>query len=473
MRCKTCDYTLWNLKARECPECGSPFRPSDFEFTLNSVRFCCPHCGQDYYGTGEKGHLIPDRFPCVSCGQFIEMDQCVLLPTEGVADEQTKVDEMPWFERSRRGIFASWFATIGRAMVAPHRLMDSIPQGSPSGFLFGSLTTSILYGVSAVPVFIVIMAIGAGVGGNATRVVAGMAGGLGGTLLGILVGTFVFMALWIGSAHVVLNITGGTPHPIRRTSQAIGYSAGANVLSAIPCVTFYFFWLWWIWWAVAAIIMLARAQKVSGGRATLAVLAFPLLLFLGAGSLVAVAMYGAMSAAGSGMYYPSTSAATYKAPDAAAQSLARGLTGFAATNNGVWPEDPYEMVDALLVAEEDFSPLTFTPRISAAGFLPPGRKFVARRVGDHVFTYYGLDSKSSDPGLWLIIQSPAPNSPIPTAPSLRIVGLLDGTTLSFAPGEEFDAALAAQNERRAKASLPPLIDPAKVTTESPLTAESP
>ena len=87
MRCKTCDYPLWQIRDRKCPECGSAFRPSDFEFTLNSVRFCCPHCEQAYYGTGANGHISPRTFACVSCAKVIDMDEMVLLPAEGVKDE--------------------------------------------------------------------------------------------------------------------------------------------------------------------------------------------------------------------------------------------------------------------------------------------------------------------------------------------------------------------------------------------------
>lgn len=471
MRCKTCDYTLWNLKARECPECGTPFKPSDYEFTLNSVRFCCPHCGQDYYGTGEKGHLVPRQFACVSCGQYVDMDQCVLLPTEGVQEEQTKVDEMPWLERSRRGFFAAWFTTIGRAMVAPHRLMDSIPDGAPSGYLFGGITTAIFYFAGISPIFIVILLAGAG-GGSATRIAAGMAGGFGGVLLAILVGAFVLLALWVGSAHAILHITGGTAHPIRRTSQAICYSAGANALAALPCITLYFFWLWGIWWVVSATIMLARAQRVSGGRATAAILTLPLLIVLGGGTLLGVVMFGAVRAANTAIA-AANSQGMYKTPDASAQSMVQALKGFADTNNGAWPSDPMELEDSLLVSSEDFAPLTRSPSTTRAGFLPPGHRFVARRMGDYVFTFYCIDPRTADPGLWLFVQCPEPGKVQFTGHNLYQVGLLDGTTATFVAGEPFSSALADQNERRAAAGLPALVDPAKVTQELPQTVPNP
>ncbi len=87
MRCTSCDYALWNLKTRRCPECGRAFRPGDYEFVPNSVQFCCPHCNQAYYGTGPKGHLVPEEFDCVRCSRRIGMDEMALLPAEGVDEK--------------------------------------------------------------------------------------------------------------------------------------------------------------------------------------------------------------------------------------------------------------------------------------------------------------------------------------------------------------------------------------------------
>ena len=127
MRCKSCDYPLWQLTDRLCPECGTPFLPSEHEFILNSVRFCCPHCEQPYYGTGEKGHLVPRTFACVKCAKFIDMDQMVLLPTEGVTERQTQVTVVPWVERRDRGWFAAFFVTLGLFFFL--WFMISLPAG--------------------------------------------------------------------------------------------------------------------------------------------------------------------------------------------------------------------------------------------------------------------------------------------------------------------------------------------------------
>ena len=88
MRCEHCGYRLWLLLSRRCPECGTEFKPSDFEFVPHAVQFCCPHCNQAYYGTSSQGHLRPIEFDCVSCGRHIHMDEMVMMPTDGVDEEQ-------------------------------------------------------------------------------------------------------------------------------------------------------------------------------------------------------------------------------------------------------------------------------------------------------------------------------------------------------------------------------------------------
>ena len=109
MRCKDCDYPLWNLTSRQCPECGVSFRPSEFEFVPNSVRFCCPRCDHPYYGTGEKGHVEPASFACLKCAHPVHIDEMVLRPGLGVDDESTRLKRMPWLERKELGRIKAWF----------------------------------------------------------------------------------------------------------------------------------------------------------------------------------------------------------------------------------------------------------------------------------------------------------------------------------------------------------------------------
>ena len=44
MRCRECDYPLWNLTARACPECGTKV-----EFWKDDARRKCDKCGHQFY----------------------------------------------------------------------------------------------------------------------------------------------------------------------------------------------------------------------------------------------------------------------------------------------------------------------------------------------------------------------------------------------------------------------------------------
>jgi hypothetical protein len=89
MRCETCDYPLFDIRERTCPECGTPFRPSQFEFSHCGVRFCCLHCDQQYYGTGHRGHLVPKTFRCIRCNNDVNMNEMVVrVPLHKVLERQ-------------------------------------------------------------------------------------------------------------------------------------------------------------------------------------------------------------------------------------------------------------------------------------------------------------------------------------------------------------------------------------------------
>ena len=130
MRCTTCDYPLWNLKARQCPECGSTFAPDEYDFRPGTVRFCCPHCNQAYYGTDQRGHLEPTCFDCVSCGRPVSMNEMVLLPAEGFVEKHTMAAVNPWLERHRVGWWRSWFRSVGHALASPGQVMRGTPVQS-------------------------------------------------------------------------------------------------------------------------------------------------------------------------------------------------------------------------------------------------------------------------------------------------------------------------------------------------------
>jgi hypothetical protein len=449
MNCKTCDYPLWNIRARECPECGTPFKPSDFEFTLNAVRFCCPHCGQDYYGTGDKGHLVPAAFRCVSCARPISMDECVLLPTAGIAEEQTRPDDMPWFERRRLGLLIAWFKTIGRSMISPGRLMDAIPPSAPSGIVYAVVTTSLYFLFSIAPIFVFALVMGVGIGGRANvNALAGMAGGGSIGLLVIVVTTILYMLLWIGCAHATLKLTGGTAYPIRRTSQALCYSSGANALSAIPCLGAYFSFLFIIWWLVSAGIMLTRAQRVSGLRAAFAVVALPLVTIIAGAVWFAVAITAAIGAANS-ITPPPPAVAGQPVSDATATQIALVLRGDAMVRNGVASDDVAALVKSGMLPPTTFASLTPDTDTSEREVTPEGR-LVGHRVDDLVFVHQGIHFPSADPALWLFVILPTADDP-----RFRPVRV-DGTIDAYATPDAMRDAMDEQDALRAKAGLTPL-----------------
>lgn len=237
------------------------------------MQFCCPHCGQDYYGTGQKGHLVPEAFLCVKCGQSIHMNDMVLLPTEGIDEEQTSPQQMPWLNRQRDGWWRSWWSTVRMSLTSPDQLMRGLPGEAPvsQAWRFAAATLGLaLAGMVAVYSVLVMLVGGMGGGGFAFGLVPALAIWVGVLLAGI--------AVWAAVAHLFLVLTGGTRYGFGRTCEAVCYSAGASLLIVVPMCGVY---VYWIWWLVSVIIMLKQRQRVHAARATLALLALPVLMTAG------------------------------------------------------------------------------------------------------------------------------------------------------------------------------------------------
>jgi hypothetical protein len=507
MRCKQCDYPLWNLRSRQCPECGRPFQPSEFEFVSNSVRFCCPHCNQDYYGTGTKGHLVPSEFTCVRCHHNIRMDDMVLLPTEGVQEEQTVTDVMPWLDSrpgqgARGRPLSSYFVTTFRVLFEPGRLARAMPAEPALGraIVYAAICSFLppLVGASGMLLFAAFVPGG-------VMVLAGMMG----LLLGATAMAGVLLALWIASAHAVLRLTGPTQGSIARTAEPLCYGTAGNLLSGIPCIGIYFGWIGWIWGGVAASIMLAQRQRVGGGRAALAVFTFPVLLFLGLIVLIVAlfipAMQQAQVAARQAMQQVQAGASI----TGQATQVGGGLLAHQA-RLGDWPGHALQLVQANDVAAQALvgpdsgrglddvpvGPMTLQDFV----FLPPQRErnvaeaaarglpagVVAHRLGDYVFTYHGV-GVDQDPTLWIAIYAPPRGTarllpaatdeygqPIPPSedprqmaatPMVAIIQL-DGNVV-LVPETVLPTLLRQQNQLRRSLNLPPLPDPRDVNDAEP------
>ncbi|MHC4217569.1 MAG: hypothetical protein ACYSU7_03850 [Planctomycetota bacterium] len=494
MRCRECDYPLWNLTARECPECGTAFKPSDYEFAPGTVQFCCPHCRQAYYGEAPLGHLEPRAFTCVKCDAEIDMDQAVVLPTQGVSEAATRPGVAPWIERRQRGTVRAFFATIGLAMIRPGTLMRGVPHNAPVG-------EAVAFGLLAVTMAVAVGGAVPYIGYWAWQSVAW--GGWGASF---------WQAIWIGFmsvvsafmvagllpvqalvTHAVLRLIARPAHSLDRTCQAVAYGAGAGAISAIPCAGPF---VGLVWWLVSSVIMVRAGQQVSGGRASTAVLALPAAVVLFIGALAAITAWGISSTMagagfGGGVGWTVQSQQTY--------ALNNGLTQYSWQNNNTGPEHALELVlvgnlgawqwggtavspfcqpgtsttvkdipvnDATL---EDFLAMTTSEKLGAAktllDSLPDG--IVAHRVGDFVFTYHGAMLNAGDPQLWFVVMVPDPDAnaaPSPQDPVFIGIGNYMVNEITYG---ELAKALKDQNAYRQTLGLAPLPDLATVTHDKP------
>lgn len=469
MRCKSCGYQLWDLTARTCPECGSGFRPSEFEFRPNAVRFCCPHCRQAYYGTDAKGHLVPRAFDCVSCGRRIDMDETILLPTEGMRDLATAAAGNPWIEPGRRGLFRRWFDTAIMAMVRPTELARGTPDHTPlaKAWWFAILTHLLITIASVVLVMTCIGAIFAlaastGSGGMGTGGAGFMPMFLSQGIMqaAALPATALAILLWIGSTHALLKITGPLAGTLRTTTLAILFSSGAYALSLVPCVG----WLAGIWWLVSAILMLAHMHQISGARASLITIPTGIVSFI-------VAFLGSFFVIG--LVLPGIST-TYAVPGRASLETVAAAVEHRAALHGGWTNADHALQ---LIVDHDLEPWDLDPDLAWLEYqmttssayqheidhaaeeiaeYPLPSNVVAHRVGRFVFTYHGIDAATAPAGLWLIVD---------VGPPVRVY--TSDTKYITIPPAQMAQRLAEQNESRAELGLPPLPDPTTVSTIRP------
>lgn len=478
MECRHCGYQLWALRARHCPECGQPFAPSEYEFAPNSVRFCCPDCQQAYYGVGERGHLVPVAFTCVRCNRPVHMDQMVLFPADGLDDDATRPERMPWLERAARGRVKAWFQTVGMALVKPGRLMQMTPPegGQAPCWWFAIITVAIAVGIGAGPFLLFMLWIASSFGGRSE--LALMIGVSLGMFAGALCSQLVTIAIWGALAHGILLMTGGTARGIGRTYQAMCYGSGCLAAGAIPCVGVYLMSPLCIWWSVSAILMLVAGQGVRGWRATAAVLAPPLSL----------ATLGFLLIWASGPFpvrpaFPVTTMPTTAASPANAGSIASAVQRYADENGGEAPAHGLELVrlgelsPAMLVsrhsartpsgvriADTNLKDFASLPEVRAREIVRSYAQAVgtspAHRLGDYVFTYGGIDLSAEYPEVWLVIEAHDPDLPI-GLPTDLVAGMADGSIRIIASAG-VGAALAEQNALRSRLGLPTIPDPRAV-----------
>ena len=452
MNCRTCNYALWNLKSRSCPECNTPFSISSYKFLPNSVRFCCPDCSQAYYGTDVNGQLQPASFNCVKCSRPLSTDEMVVLPAVGVSEAKTRLNVLPWLDKHNRGFFGRWFGTIGMAVGNPATLARSIVDDARClpATTFAGLTVLASVFVSGVPVIVFPAFVGfaaaatpGGGGGQMFQMLATL--GVGGIFVPLVF--IAMLVLWVATCHGLLKLTGQT-RGFGLTWCCTCYSSGVFVLAAIPCMGIWLSPLVLLWWAIVLAVVVCKAHGVSWWRGTLAAVVPPVavmvLLSVSTWLLVVGPLRTTMAGAGVAMATPIQAAAAQGLGPALLQ-YAAGMNGNAADGRG--PRHGAELLaEGLLTAADVFvgtggvavPPNAGGPAASVSSTIPPADSTIAgvdvlllagmnsedqaealdqlaatlpigtiaHRLGDVVFTYHGIDlsPEGTDDGeLWLAV----------------------------------------------------------------------
>ncbi|MFA6046404.1 MAG: YIP1 family protein [Phycisphaerales bacterium] len=489
MECRVCKYALWEIRGRTCPECGTPFAPSEYRFRRGAVRFCCPHCEQEYYGSDENGLLQPREFECAGCARHVTLDEMVLRPVNDLALTRAEVADNPWTIRARVGRFGAFFRTLWAGAITPPELMRITPPESERGLRFAwCVLLAIQLGTYSV---FVLIAGGTSLFAIKSSPVNSLMPLAIILLIAPVVALILTMGLWIVAAiaHGVLRLSGPTSHPLRRTVQALAYTCGPLIGCGIPCCGMYWIPVGLVWWGIVAGFAIAAAQKVSAVRAAGAVVVAGLLMLaLPTYGFVLLVQAGqaanaALTARATPPPVPVAPASPMPAslPPAALATTAGAALQTHLAANGAWPANAVtllasgEVTPAMLAADDDealdqpvgrfklrdFNRLTSEAKddtaLNVIGEMP--KDVIAHRLGLCVFVYHGLPPVP-DPGVWLVIRTPS------SWEETYAVFKASGESEEAETRDDFDALFQAQNQLRAKLGLRPLPDPDTVTSAS-------
>ncbi|MBI1191400.1 MAG: hypothetical protein GC200_12060 [Tepidisphaera sp.] len=279
MKCLSCQYPLWGIAARICPECGTHFAPSGFRFPPWAVKFCCPHCDLAYYGTDADGLLKPREFECVGCSKPITLDKMIVRPRREGFSVKMPLNVNPWEDRRHLGRRRAALQTMFLGVGNMGELMRVTRPEQSTGLRFLMFLWSVTVIVGAIPFMLMFLVPFVATGPRSgvsmlSTPFFGVVVALVTSLLGMLVGVL----LAAGVAHGVLRVFGPLPHGYNRTLQAFTYTCGPMALCAFPCLGFYWTPIGLVWWSILAGSALVSAQRVGAWRATAAIVTGPLLI---------------------------------------------------------------------------------------------------------------------------------------------------------------------------------------------------
>ncbi len=467
VRCRSCDYPLWKTTRRECPECGSPFAPSEYEFRPATVAFRCPHCAQAYYGTSPRGHLEPTAFDCPQCGKAITMDEMSVEPAQGFDESQTGGTINPWMARRELGLFRAWFRSVLRILGAPTEFLRGIPKSAPvsDAVLFAGITAT-LGGALGLLIILFLLVLKLTVGAGSTMTMSALL--LQVTVAGANILVAIVSALVAGFvAHLMLVVLRGAPHGLGRSMQPILYAHGAtNALNLVICSCSAV--LSPIWWCVAMARMLREAQGAPLWKTTTASIIAAIVWFTASFSsaYIVASLSGGRLSGLNGIAVVTSSSTTTSGADGVRlfEDSAPFPTPLDAVAVGaVDIEDFLEFVapagEPVRIGSMDRTMLTDA---SPDALRDAGAELAARlptgntpfRLERAIFTYRDADQSSK---AWLIIVLPSD----PGDPEARWSVVRKSDRVDY-DVETFAKRLVRENARRRDLKLPPLPDPSSL-----------
>ena len=281
MRCRGCNYELWNLPPGDCPECGKAWRFEDFHFRREFVQFLCPHCDCAYPGEYIASLALPYAFTCTGCQSAIELGQMCARPAEGIDGSQAMQLDFVWSDRRQVGRWRAFWRVVGYSLGTPSRIGNTMTQKRGlRGALWFSFLCLNFAGFNWLIFITIAFWLPSFTGRSQSfrgvefiAVLVFLA-----VFVGLVLAQQLFFLVWGLITHALIRMTGRARHAIGHTLSATQFCSGTFIICAIPLCGFYFSLISFVWMAVAMVSALAALHKISRWRTAFAVLAPPVVM---------------------------------------------------------------------------------------------------------------------------------------------------------------------------------------------------
>ena len=247
-----------------CPRCQQPLPEPVPRF--------CPNCGYDVQAVGEP--VVPGG---PETGGAYPPPPPPSLPPPPLPGGIPPITGTPWERRDQIGFAAAFIETTQQVLTAPAAFFRSMPVtgGIGAPLLYAVIAGYIGHVASALYSFILQSTLGSswqfGRGSDLERYLPMLSSGMG-LIFQILFGPLLLaIVLFIaaGIVHVCLMLLGGATNGFEATFRVVAYAEGTSVVRIVPVcgdLIYIFYCL------VVSIIGLSEAHRISGLKATAAVL---------------------------------------------------------------------------------------------------------------------------------------------------------------------------------------------------------